>query len=182
MPGFNIQGQWADGPNAQTEVRRKHRWTLEVPAELDQGQNRAVLWLAKAARPKIKFEEAIAHHDQERAYWAGRTEWDPLSVSFYDAEQSPDVSKFVWNWVNTVVDIEGVVAKNPGAVDGGAEGGYKKKGELNMWGADGEVTETWELLNCWPQQTNWGDLDYSSSEIAMIEMTIRFDRAVRVTD
>lgn len=172
MPGFNIQGSWAEGPNAQSELRRKHRWTFEVPADLDQGKNRAVLWLAKASRPKFKFVEAIAHHDQEQAYWAGKTEWDPISLSFYDAEQEPDVSEFVWDWVNTVVNVENVIAQEPSE--------YKKKGELNMWGNVGNITETWEIWNCWPQETNWQELDYSSSEIAMIDITLRFDRAIRV--
>jgi len=174
MPGFNIQGSWSEGPNAQTEVRRKHRWTFEVPSGTDPQANKAVMWLAKAARPKFKFVEAIAHHDQEQAYWAGKTEWDPINLSFYDAEQDPDVSEFVWDWVNKVVNIYDVTAMEPGGPEG-----YKKKGEIKMWGNFGTITENWELWNCWPQEANWQELDYSSSDIALVDVTLRFDRAIR---
>jgi hypothetical protein len=167
MPGFNIEGAWAEGPNSMTELRRKHRWLFTIPSALV----RATLYLQKAQRPQVKFGEAIMHHDQEQAYFAGKSEWSPISLEFYDAEQSPDVSKFIWDWVNRVCQIPAVTVDPPGR--------YKKKAQLEMRDGKGKATETWSLWNCWPVDTNWNELDYSSSDIALITVSMRFDRAVR---
>ena len=171
MPGFNIEGAWSEGPSAVTELRRKHRWLFTVAALGNQQSNRATLYLQKAARPSYKLEPVEMHHDQERAYFAGKTEWDPITLEFYDAQQDPDVSKFVWDWVNIVSDISGVTVAIPSA--------YKKKGQLEMRDGAGSVTEKWTLWNCWPHETNWNDLDYTTSDIALITVNFRFDRAKR---
>ena len=171
MPGFNIEGAWAEGPNAVNEVRRKHRWTFTVAALGDSSRNRATLYLQKAARPTYKLEQGEMHHDQERAYFAGKTEWDPITLEFYDGEQSPDVSKFVWDWVNITADIPAVTVAPPAS--------YKKKADLEMYDGGGTSTEKWVLWNVWPAETNWGDLDYTTSDIAMISVTMRYDRAKR---
>jgi hypothetical protein len=39
------------------------------------------------------------------------------------------------------------------------------------------VVETWKLEGCWIVSSNYGDLDYSSSEAATIELSIRYDHA-----
>jgi hypothetical protein len=118
------------------------------------------------------------HHDQERAYFAGRTEWDPIDLEFYDAEQDPDVSEWVWDWVcgnRGVSDIAAVTVRLP---SGGSEG-YKQEGELQMRDGQGTETETWKLKGAWPIESNWNDLDYSSSDIQLITVKLRFDRAIR---
>jgi len=33
------------------------------------------------------------HHNQEVAKFAGKQEWDPVNLVWYDVEQNPDVSK-----------------------------------------------------------------------------------------
>jgi len=170
MPGFNIEGS-KDGPNAVTELRRKHRWTMVIANDVNQS-NQATLYLQKAARPSVKFEEAVMHHDQERAYFAGRTEWEPLTIAFYDAEQSPDVSKFVYDWVQKVVNIPAATVAPPSE--------YKnKRATINMHDGAGTIKEAWTLLNVWPQATNWQDLDYSNTEIQTVEIILRYDRATR---
>jgi hypothetical protein len=35
------------------------------------------------------------------------------------------------------------------------------------------------MFGCWPQDLNWGDLDYENTEIQLIEAVMRFDRAYR---
>lgn len=43
------------------------------------------------------------------------------------------------------------------------------------------VLETWELLGCYLQQANYNDLNYGSSEVVTISLTIKFDNAIQVT-
>lgn len=174
MPGFNIEGAWAEGPNAVSEVRRKHRWLFTIAGIPDQQRNRATLYLQKAARPSVKFEPVEMHHDQEKAYFAGKTEWEAITLEFYDAEQDPDVSQWVWDWAcgpQGVVNITAVTVAVPSS--------YKKKSQLEMRDGAGATTETWTLWNSWPTETNWNELDYTISDIAMVTVVIRYDRAKR---
>jgi hypothetical protein len=175
MPGFNIGGG-RDGnePSNVAETRRKHRWLFEVVGPI---QREALLFLQKASRPNFKYEEAIMHHDQEQAYFAGKQSWEPITLSWYDAEQNPDVSKQLHNWIVTVTT--GGLGAGGGAVTVAVPSAYKKEAKLSMTNGAGAPTETWTLKGVWPQQTNWGDLDYTNTEIQLVEVTMRFDRAIK---
>lgn len=174
MPGFAINSPSGDNnANPSVEPRRRHRWTMNIEAV----GNDAWIYLRTARRPNFKFDPVEMHHNQEVAYFAGKQSWDPIEVSWYDAED-PDVSASILDWVGTV---------NPSAAGGfdgeqtvNPPGDYKGSTViLNMLDGAGTTTETWELLNCWPLEVNWGDLDYTNSEILEISLTMRFDRAVR---
>jgi hypothetical protein len=187
MPGFFITGQEVkdannlQGPNHKVETRRKHRWIFEQIASDGGGLKSEVLvFLKTTQRPAFKFEEPVMDHNQEKAYFAGRQEWDPIKMSFYDVEQSPDVSDEIWNWLNSVNAIDEVCVKKPGSVGYGSNGpGYKGVGYLSMVNGCGTATERWSLFGAWPKEVNWQDLDYSNTEIQLIEVTLRFDRAIK---
>lgn len=170
MPGFNICGTGGVGAiPANLETRRKHRFLFETLGGFEQT---ALLVLYSASRPNFKFEEPEMHHDQEVARFAGKQDWEPVSMKWYDVEQNPDVSASIYAWLNTVVDLPTATVNAPSV--------YKKQARLSMIGADGRRTETWVLCNCWPKEVNWGDLDYTATDIATIEATMRFDRAMRL--
>jgi hypothetical protein len=175
MPGFNIGGGGgANEPSNVAETRRKHRWLFETLPPLQQNVR---LFLQKASRPNFKYEEAIMHHDQEQAYFAGKQSWEPITLTWYDAEQDPDVADEMMNWVKTVTT--GGLGP-PAQITVAPPNAYKTQAELTMTDGAGQPTERWELKGCWPQQSNWGDLDYTNSEIQLIEVTMRYDRAVKV--
>jgi hypothetical protein len=62
----------------------------------------------------------------------------------------------------------------------GYAAGYKKDIELEMLDPTGVVIEKWILQGTMITSANFGDLDYSSSDIADISVTLRFDRAISV--
>jgi len=172
MPGFVIGGSGANGAaEVPPEVRRRHRWIFR---SFGSGgpSDEVLLLLHSATRPTFELAEAVLHHDQEEVYFAGKQTWNEIEMSFYDAEQSPDSSAELWRWVNIVSNInDGVTVDQAG--------NYKKLGNLEMIDGQGETTETWKLYNCWPRVTNWGELNYDSSDLAEISVTMRYDRAVR---
>lgn len=166
--GFSL-GQ-PGGPVNTTETRRTHRWiwrTVGAGAVSPQ----ALLLLASASRPSGSFEEVELHHNQEEAWFAGKTKWESITMNFYDAEQDPDSSAAVWDWVNTVSTISAATVDVPSA--------YKQDAEMDMVTGQASPNETWSIKSSWPQATNWMDLDYSSSDIQRIEVTLRYDRAER---
>ncbi len=186
MPGFNICGE-GFGPSARTEVRRKHRWvfeTLSIGNSGDQFEQDELLYLLKAQRPHLKFEEPTMHHDQEQAYYAGKHSWEPVTMSWYDIEQDPDISQRLWDWAEAVVDFSRACVNPPSMYKGEAKlsmiSGCSGSGAGGGNAGGARITESWLFCNCWPKDLNWGDLDYADTELATIEATMRFDRAKKL--
>jgi len=169
MPGFNIGG---GGEVSNTvETRRKHRWIFETLPPL--GRN-VLLLLKTASRPKFILEEPVIHHDQEQAYFAGKQSWEPINMSFYDAEQDPDSSEAIWKWIaggSGVANVASATVNLPSV--------YKQNATLTMTDHAGQQSESWSIKGAWPKEANWGDLDYENTEITLIEVVLRFDRALR---
>ena len=173
MPGFNIGGQ-GDGPANTTETRRKHRWTLQTMGKGSSGDFAPdrLLLLKEASRPHFIFEEPVMHHNQEEVYFAGKQKWDPIKLVWYDAE-NPDISADMWDWLNKgiLVSIGSANVHTPSQ--------YKKRASLQMLRADGMPSETWQMDGCWCKDLQWNNLDYGDTEIATIEVEMRYDRANR---
>jgi hypothetical protein len=175
MPGFAIGNlDTAENKDHKAEFRRKHRWRVALGSN-DSMEDKDFLYLKSAARPNFKYLEAEVHHDQEKAFFAGKQEWDPIELVFYDAVSGRgvnDISQHIYEWVNDVVDIEQATASTPDF--------YKKTLDIQMVGADGEIDERWTLFGCWPVSSNWNNLDYTANEIQEVTVSLRFDRAHKV--
>jgi hypothetical protein len=178
MPGFNIIGSEVDHqglkvPSANIETRRTHRWVFAL---LQPMTDASLVILKKAARPSFNFDEVEMHHDQEVSWFAGKQKWDAIELEWYDAEQDPEVSGGIYDWLNAVTDLRNVKVSKPSKFPSG----YKSRGELHMTDGQGSSTEKWTIHNVWPSKVNWNTLDYTSSEIQTIAVTIRYDRATRL--
>lgn len=179
MPGFVINGKGGNGidpgVDGTLELRRVHRWVFETLSPLDQ---KVLLVLKTASRPSVSFQEQEMFHNQERVYVAGQHEWEAITLTWYDVEQNPDVSGAIWDWMNGKggdggpFDIFESMNINPPKT-------YKKDATLAMVDGHGNASERWKIYHGWPQAVNWQTLDYTTSDLATIEVTYRFDRAVR---
>lgn len=169
MPGFIINGTGGPGPNHMVETRRKHRWVLETLEPLG---SPVLLLLKEANRPHVTIEEAEMHHNQEKAWFAGKHSWESIKLVFYDGELPEDCSNEIWGWLNGVIDIPGVTVAKPRD--------YKKECLLKMLDGAGGASESWKMFGCWCQDINWMNLDYTSTDIQLIEVTMRYDRALRL--
>ncbi len=169
MPGFKIGGT-GEPANSTVESRRKHRWRFST---IDGLSSQVPIYLASAQRPHVITEEAIMHHDQEQAAFAGKHHWEPISLVFYDisGQGGPDSSREIWAWLNTVINIAQVTVALPSA--------YKKTAQLEMTGGTGNADETWKIYNAWPIDLNWNDVDYSNNEIQTVDVSMKYDRAIR---
>lgn len=184
MPGFVIAGggnaQSPQAANATIESRRKHRWYFALLAG-DFEVRDAKVYLQSAQRPHAVIEEAVMHHDQEQARFAGKHHWEPISLVFYDVMgggaanaggvAEADSSNSVYAWINRCINIYNASASFPAV--------YKQRSELVMTAPDGSISEAWIMYNCWPLDANWNELDYTSTEIQTIDVSMAYDRAER---
>lgn len=176
MPGFNVApmggGYSAAGPSNITETRRVNRWVFET---LGRGRGTfsqaELLLLQSANRPAFSYDPVEMHHNQEIARFAGKQDWEPINLKWYDAEQNPDVSRGLYHWLETVTNMASVRVAHPA--------NYKRTGSLAMLDGTGQATERWSLYGTWPESVNWGELTYVEGNISLIEAVLRYDRAVR---
>jgi hypothetical protein len=176
MPGFNIApfggGYSNNGPSNIGEIRRTHRWVFETLGRgTGQFSQQELLVLESAARPSFKFDKPEMHHNQEVSRYAGKQDWEPITLTWYDYEQNPDISRGIYHWVETVVNLKSIKVAHPKD--------YKKTGSLAMLDGAGQTTEIWTMLGTWPESSNWQDLNYTSTDLQTLEVVMSYDRAVR---
>ena len=173
MPGFNIGGTCAGNPSNVLESRRVYRWTFSAIGRGSGSFSTAELLLLKSAsRPKFKLDDsAKMDHVQETVYFAGKQSWEPVELIWYDIEQNPDTSAGIYNWLETVVQLD--------CANVGAPSTYKKNAILNMINGSGVPSETWTMYGAWPYEFDWKNLEYSQNELETIVVKMRYDRAIR---
>ena len=184
MPGFLIGGSGANpnygnGPAGNIEVRRTHRWVFETLGPFT--KNSVQLVLKSAARPSVSFEEVEMDHNQEKVYLAGKHTWEAITLTWYDVEQDPNVSDEIYKWLSGEHNGKGGPFDELKTMKIGHPKDYKQDATLAMVDGQGDSTEEWKLYQAWPSSVNWNALDYSSTELQLIEVNLRFDRAVKVS-
>ena len=144
------------------EPKRKNRWVIAI--------NGIDAFTAKTvSRPQVVFDETVIDYINQKRYIAGKGAWQPLSLSLYDPIV-PSASQKVMEWIR--LNWENVTGRM------GYAQFYKKTINLKMLDPVGAVVEDWELQGCWVQDANFGDLDYSVSDLADISLVLRYDQAV----
>ena len=127
-------------------------------------------------RPSVSFEEITIDIYNSKLYLAGKHTWEMVTVTLRD-DASGNVTKLVGQQLQKQLDFMEQASAASG-ID------YKFVTKLEMLdGGNGVnqpvVLETWELYGCYLQNVNYNDLNYASSEVVTISMSIRFDNAVQ---
>ena len=149
------------------EPLRKYRFILRFPDELGIQE----WWVSTTSRPKYTSQEVEIPFLNTSTYVIGRFNWESISVTFRDPI-GPSATQALMEWVRlhseTVTGRQGYAA------------GYKKDVELEMLDPTGVVVQKWILQGTQLNDVDFGGLDYSSSDLADITATLRFDRAINV--
>lgn len=149
------------------EPKKQNRFILRFPSPLGIQE-----WYVKSAsRPKYTSEETEIQFLNTSTFVVGRFKWETISVTFRDPI-GPSATQALMEWVR--LHSESVTGRQ------GYAAGYKKDIELEMLDPTGVVIEKWILQGTMLNDVDFGSLDYTSSEIAEITATLRFDRAISV--
>lgn len=144
------------------EPKRKFRWILQVDG-ID------AFVLKTAQRPQQTFEETVIDYVNTKRYVSGKGAWNPITITMHDPI-APSAAQKVMNWVR--LNFEPLTGRMGYAVQ------YKKDFSLKVLDPAGVVVELWDLIGAWVQDSNFGDLDYATSDNLEITAVIRFDNAV----
>lgn len=149
------------------EPKKQNRFILRFPSSL--GLNE---WqVMSASRPKWTMNEVEIPFLNTSTWVGGRFVWESMDVTFKDPI-GPSSSQALMEWVR--LHAESVTGRM------GYAAGYKKDVELEMLDPAGVVVEKWILQGTMLTSADFGSLDYSSDDIAEINTTLRYDRAILV--
>ena len=122
-----------------------------------------------AGRPNISIGEVALDHINVKRYVKGKAEWQPITVTLYDPIV-PSGAQAVMEWVR--LHHESVTGRD------GYSDFYKKDITFNVLGPVGDKVEEWTLKGAFITEANFNELDFSSSEVADIALTLQYDYAI----
>ncbi len=153
---------------ADIPFKRKFRFTFEIQGFCDNEKNTVPKnFVTVASRPNLTIEETEINYLNAKTWIPGKASWETITVSYLDVAH--EEMRTLWNWLATVYDFT-----DPVMLGQAEKRDWDATGILNMYDGCGTLLEGWELQHMWPTSINFGDLDYSVSDIANIELTLRF--------
>jgi hypothetical protein len=120
-------------------------------------------------RPNITLNEVALDHINVKRYVKGKAEWQTLTVTLYDPIV-PSGAQAVMEWVR--LHHESVTGRD------GYSDFYKKDITFNVLGPVGDKVEEWTLKGAFIQAATFSDMDYSTTNVSDISLTLRFDYAI----
>ena len=147
---------------------------------LNFGTNTSTIELTKqvidCSRPNVQFAEITLPIYNSTMYLAGKHAWQTLSVNIRD-DASNSVARLVGQQLQKQMDF---------VEQASAASGQDYKFQTNIEILDGGngtstpiVLETWECYGCFLQTANYNTLNYATSDVVTIALTIRYDNAIQ---
>jgi hypothetical protein len=129
-------------------------------------------------RPTISFNNQEIDIYNSKVHYAGKPEWSDSSITLRDDMQGT-VTQLVGEQIQKQFDFSNQASASS-AVD------YKFSMVCEMLdGGNGvnepTILETWNLIGCYIKSSDYGDLDYKSSDPATIKLDIVFDNAIQTS-
>jgi hypothetical protein len=124
--------------------------------------------IKSSAKPSFSNGEVALDHINVQRYVKGRTVWNTIAISLYDAIV-PSGAQAVMEWMR--LHHESATGRD------GYSSFYKKDITLRQLSPLGEVIEEWLLKGTFITESNFGTLDWSTEDAVNIEVTLRYDWA-----
>ena len=127
-------------------------------------------------RPNITFEEMTVDIYNSKVFLAGKHTWEAITLNLRE-DVSNNVQKLVGEQLQKQFDFFEQSSAASGA-------DYKFVTRIEMLdGGNGanaaSVLETWELYGCYLQSANYNALNYATSEVVTVTLSIRYDNAIQ---
>lgn len=122
-----------------------------------------------AARPTITQEAVEIDHINLKRKIKGKSVWDDITITLYDPIV-PSGAQMVMDWVRQ--SHESLTGRD------GYSAFYKKTIDFYGLGPVGDKVEHWKLVGAFINSANFGDMDWSSSDLVSIEVGLSYDYAI----
>ena len=160
------------------KLKNKWRITFQDMGRLVPGINSRNLTMqaTNVTRPQLEFEEVAIHRYNSIAYVAGKHTWSPMNLTVED-DITGLATRVIKGQLETQQRLVGVDLDGRWLNTAATGSDYKFGVKLELLDGDEGVVETWILEGVMIQAADFGDLDYTASEAATIQVTLRYDHA-----
>ena len=135
-----------------------------------------IMWWAKSVTqpsPDVSMSEyQLINH---KIKYPGIVTWNDIDITMVEPNKD---SKVGFGLFNRLKGSGYYTGPTNGATDGLKKNVFSGEDILiTKIDADGELVETWKLINPFIKAIKYGDLDYSSDELLEITITVAYDSA-----
>lgn len=155
--------------------KKRNRWAFGINCQAGQDYSVPEDFVKTAGRPKMTLENVEVPYKNSTLNLPGKAKFDEISVVYYDVAFQNAVN--IYNWVNL---FNNQLSQN---VFGRGTDGKWDQNEVRGWYSDGILTEldgcgqkiqSWNLHYLYPSSCDFGELDYASSEVSEISLSLRY--------
>lgn len=158
------------GSDQNLVLKRRFRWLFSIST--CGGSNVVPPYFVKvSSRPDIAIEATEINFLNEKTWVPGKAAWEEITVTYLDVAttSSNGGNIALWNWLASVYDYTCSARwMNSRLQD------WAGTASLVMLDGCGNLVEAWKMGNMFPTSIKFGELDYSSSEIVEISLTLRY--------
>ena len=162
---------WSDG---QIEPKRSFRWYFSITGAENTLETYAIKTVKK---PSFTVTEVPHPYVAHTFYYPGRVTWNTIDVTFVDPV-APDHSSILTNILYEggyrIPKTEEIARQSFSKQNFVAAMGTPVIAQID---ADANVIERWQLANAFITNVDFGQLDYSSEELVVVSLTLRYDYA-----
>jgi hypothetical protein len=121
-------------------------------------------------KPTLKHESVPVHSYNSVAYFAGKHEWESISITLKD-DQTNNIAKLVGHQLQKQLNHFEQTAFAAGM-------NYKFTMFIEtLDGGNDTVLEAWTIEGCFLENVEYGELNYQESGFQTISLTVRYDNA-----
>jgi hypothetical protein len=135
--------------------------------------------VSNISRPNLNFNQFSIDVYNSKVNLVGKPTWESVTVALRD-DANNNVSTLVGAQIQKQFDFA-----EQSSASSGTDYKFVLKFEM-LDGGNGNndvaILETWELYGAFISQVNYGEMNYGTSEAAMITLTIAYDNAVQTPE
>lgn len=179
--------------NANFELKRAYRWQVTFGTGTGGPSNYKPYFAKKVSKPSFAVGETTHNYLNHKFYYPGQVTWNDVTMTLVDpvgpnADQSKALMEilgkmgYVYPHKSAQNGVQ-TISKNRSVNSIGQltitqlKGDQGSKG-LTDPGTGGKIAGKWVLHNPWVKEVKFGDLDYSSEDMVMIDVTFKYDWAM----
>lgn len=151
------------------EVQRTNNFRIDINLTEFGGEIGQIgLACETSGLPNSSTDPLEAPYGNSMVKVAGKTNFDDISVTVKDYIEK-DIEAILMRWRYAVY--------NPETGKVGWAKYYKREARITLYSPNGTRERSWVAQGVWPTTLELGDLDYSSSDLRKITMTLSVDNA-----
>ena len=163
--------------NSTVEPKRAFRYFFSLESNAPDSSKIETYAIKSVKKPSFSVSEVPHQYVAHTFYYPGRVTWNPVDITFVDSV-IPDQTAVITNmFIGGGYKIPTDEVNSRNSFSKGKYVNSVGTPKITQIDADGQIIETWTLNNAFITTIDYGQLDYSSEDLVILSVTLRYDFA-----